>query len=116
MDDVEIKIDAGYCGEEWAGTYVVSVLYAPFSLRVFSKVREYVKEHKIDPSEENTISDLISWTIMRESVRKDGELLPEKIPHRLYMRLFPLVSELNDVSLEERREHFLQSTAEKPTE
>lgn len=108
-----IKIDDGFCGKEWAGTYTISVLYAPFSLQIFKKVRKQVKKEKIDLTDEETLSNMISWTILKESVKKDGKPLPDKIPHKLYMRLYPEVSRLNDLSLEERQGLFLESTVEK---
>ena len=110
------KIDASFAGEEWAGTYTVEVIYAPESLQMYAEVAKEIKERGFDPKDIQTLQTILNWKLLKYSAKKDGQPLPDRIPHKLYELLAPEAHKLNTLMLEEGRELFLQRTTEERPE
>ena len=104
------RVDASFAGQEWAGEYTVEVIYAPESLQMYSEVAKEMQKKGADPRDMQTLQTLLNWKLIKYCVKKDGQPLPDRIPHKLYEFLAPEAHKLNTITLEEGRELFLSPT------
>jgi hypothetical protein len=95
-------------GVEYAGTYTIHVLNAKEYLQA---AEELTQQKRFDAQKEGKQAEPFTEAefkvaILYKSVTKDGELLPQELPSKLYEILSSVAIPLNTYSQEEGRQLF----------